>query len=73
MGKLFNVFIVDDKTTQAVSMIGQNLREPKAEQRADTGWQRINPVDFSVEVVEAKSQESAKFIADLDPYGKAKF
>lgn len=38
----FDVFIVELESGKAVSLIGQNLREDKAERRIETGVSRIN-------------------------------
>ena len=46
--KKYNVYIVRDKDSKAISLIGENLSEEKAEKREETGLGRIDPLNYSV-------------------------
>ena len=52
--KLYNVEIVKDSTGEVVSVIGKDMNERQAEKRQDTGYQRIDAVNYSVRIVEVK-------------------
>lgn len=51
--KRYDVVIIDDNTEEVVSTIGTNLTKRKADIREDTGWNRIDSVNFSIEVRES--------------------
>ncbi len=52
--KRYDVVIIEDATKEVVSVIGTNLTKRKADRREDTGWSKIDSVNFSVEVREVK-------------------
>lgn len=66
MEKRFNVFIVEDSTSKAVSLIGENLREDKAELREETGWRKVDTNRFTPVSVEVGSDKDKKFQKDLE-------